>query len=709
MKFPRFISSFSILIATLTFAASIVLAAAQSNPTVHGHQAKALVGAQELRTGALPQSAPFAVAARTVAETQPSQKLANDVPDPPAARLKRAHGFAPAQVGSGPFSLLGAVDYPLNGFGAESLAVADLNGDGKLDMVVVSTCPTIKGQYCIGDGQVSVLLGNGDGTFQSPVTYDSAGYGAISVAVADLNGDGIPDLAVANQCLEPVKHYGEEYCDTAGVISVFLGNGDGTFQPAVNYDSGGNAAGSVAIADMNGDGIPDLVVANQCEQACGYSTGGVSVLLGKGDGTFQKAVSYSSGGYATFYAAVADLRGNGQFDAIVLSSCENQYNCDVGSIGVLLGKGDGAFQPAVVYIPGGQVGSIAIGDVNGDGIPDLVVMTGFDSPCGDEACVEVMLGNGDGTFQSPTSYSWGGYIYVGGGIAIADLNDDRIPDLVMAACVNIFCYAPEAQIGVLLGNGDGTFQAPITYGSFVSYSGTNSIAVADVNGDGKPDVLAAISGNASVQIDGAAAVLLNNTGAPPTTIALASSANPIPVGNQVTYTATVSSQSGGALGGSVAFMDWSYTYINSAIVPLVNNQATFSTTYQSLINNDHWITAFYQGVLPREAGSTSNLLNEYVCIPTKTLLHSSKSPSKLGKSVKFRASVSSHQHGKPYDGEPVNFYDGNNLLGSAPLEKGVAAYITSALSVGTHVITAVYPTDDYYCQSSAQVIQVVEQ
>lgn len=617
MKSLRFVCS--------SFVFVFALVAAQPDLVVRASPPGSLPESQILSAGVLVQPA-FSSPSQTTARAQQSKQQASSSESSPAV------GLRPVQTSSGPFSLLGAVDYTLNGFGAESLAVADLNGDGKLDMVVANMCQsTIKGGYCTGNGQVSVMLGNGDGTFQSPVAYDSGGYQAVSVAIADLNGDGIPDLVVANQCRKPQRYYGEQYCDTDGVISVFLGNGDGTFQSAVTYDSGGITAGSVAIADMNGDGIPDLIVANQCEKNCEYSGGAVSVLLGNGGGTFQKAVEYSSGGYYSFYAAVADLRRNGHFDVIVLSPCENQNNCDVGSIGVLLSNGDGTLQPAVVYIPGGQVGSIAVGDVNGDGIPDLVVMTGFDSPCSggsDGACVEVMLGNGDGTFQSPTSYSWGGL--GGGGIVIADLNGDGIPDLVMDVCAGIFCYAYEAQIGVLLGNGDGTFQAPITYGSFV-YGGTNSIAVADVNGDGMPDVVAAITGNETEQIDGAAAVLLNNTGAPPTTISLVSSENPIPLGNQVTYSATVSSQSGGTLTGTMTFMDWTYVYFNYATVPLENNQAKFSTEYNSPVDSPHWITAFYSGALQEEAGSTSNLLNEYVCIPTTTLLHSSKSPSELGK------------------------------------------------------------------------------
>src|SRR5208282_4616756 len=133
------------------------------------------------------------------------------------------------------------------------------------------------------------------------------GYQANSVAAADVNGDGIPDLIVANACESSTN------CSYGG-IGVLLGNGDGTFQPAVTYSSGGADATSVTVADVNQDGKPDLVVANA-------NTGSVAVLLGNGNGTFQAAVNYGSGGQAAVSVAVADVNGDGHQDIIVANYC----------------------------------------------------------------------------------------------------------------------------------------------------------------------------------------------------------------------------------------------------------------------------------------------------------------------------------------------------------------------------------------------------
>ena len=142
------------------------------------------------------------------------------------------------------------------------MAVGDFNGDGKADLAVAN----------YGSDNVSVLLGNGNGTFQAAVNY-AAGTSPHSVAVGDFNGDGKADLAVAN--------YGSNN------VSVLLGNGNGTFQAAVNYAAGTSPC-SVAVGDFNGDGKADLAVAN-------YGSNNVSVLLGNGNGTFQAAVNYAAG------------------------------------------------------------------------------------------------------------------------------------------------------------------------------------------------------------------------------------------------------------------------------------------------------------------------------------------------------------------------------------------------------------------------------
>jgi len=175
------------------------------------------------------------------------------------------------------------------GYLATSVAIADVNGDGKPDLVVANYCATAA---CSSTGSVGVLLGNGDGTFQTAVTYDSGGFLAVSLALADVNGDGRLDVVVAHYCLTTS-------CDGApGGVGVLIGDGDGTFQSPTSYSSGGGLAVSVAVADLTANGRVDIVVANQCVIACGTKdiVGGVGILLGNGDGTFQSAVSYDSGG-----------------------------------------------------------------------------------------------------------------------------------------------------------------------------------------------------------------------------------------------------------------------------------------------------------------------------------------------------------------------------------------------------------------------------
>src|ERR1039458_8757015 len=181
-----------------------------------------------------------------------------------------------------------AVLYNSGGDESLSVAIGDVNHDGHPDIVVANldqngSSPT---------GEVSVLLGNGDGTFQAPLSYSSGGFGSQSVAIGDVNGDGNLDLVVGSVCQD--KGCSNGY----GAVSVLLGNGDGTFQAPVSYSSGGYDGTSVAIADVNGDGRLDVIVANFCHDinCYGYSPGGVSVLLGNGDGTFQAPVIYSSGG-----------------------------------------------------------------------------------------------------------------------------------------------------------------------------------------------------------------------------------------------------------------------------------------------------------------------------------------------------------------------------------------------------------------------------
>jgi hypothetical protein len=215
-----------------------------------------------------------------------------------------------------------------------ALAVGDFNRDGKLDVVVTDA----------GSNKVTVLLGNGAGSFQSAVSY-AVGQNPVGVAVGDFNGDGKLDLAVAN--------------NYSNSVSVLLGNGNGSFQAAVNYGGVPNAA-SLTTADLNGDGKLDLVVAN----SLGYD---VAVLLGNGNGTFQPATTYSTGYEPGL--ALGDLNGDGKLDLAIADIGE-------GNVRTLLGNGHGGFQETVSYIvPAGAL-SAAVGDFNCDGKLDMAVPDG---------------------------------------------------------------------------------------------------------------------------------------------------------------------------------------------------------------------------------------------------------------------------------------------------------------------------------------------
>jgi hypothetical protein len=382
--------------------------------------------------------------------------------------------MAPAALAQSDSSIfLPAVTYPA-GVMPTSVAVADVNGDGRPDLVVADTYGSLSG----GHGAVSVLLGNGDGTFAAATIYSSGGDDPHSIAIADLNGDGNPDVVVTN----------------VGGVDVLLGNGDGTFQAPVRYNTNGSLTFSVAVGDVNGDGRPDIVVTN-------FSSSTVAVLLGNGDGTFQPAVIYGSGGLYATSVVLADVNGDGRPDIAVANECD-RLPCSHGTVGVLLGNGDGSFQHAKAYNSAGwefaDPSSLAVADVNGDGKPDLLVANGCTSSSScPSAAVSVLLGNGDGTFRPALTYASGGFSV---SVAVADVNGDGHLDVVVADECGP-CGVTNG-VGVLLGNGDGTFQPVQMYSS----GGGNvyAVALADLNGDGKPDAVA-VHGN-----DSTIGVLLNN-------------------------------------------------------------------------------------------------------------------------------------------------------------------------------------------------------
>jgi hypothetical protein len=477
--------------------------------------------------------------------------------------------------------------------------------------------------------------------FQPAQVYRSGGSTAISVAVADVNQDGRPDLVVANVCFSPNN------CD--GGVGVLLGNGDGTFQTATTYDIGNAFANSVAVADVNGDGKLDIMVSNGASCSPTPCVDKVAVLLGNGDGTFKVPKSYPSA-YGTGVVAVADVNGDGKPDLLVAGLTNPDLTG--GVVTVLLGNGDGSFGAGQSYDAGAQRAfSLAVGDVNEDGKLDVLVLGGL---------VGVLLGNGDGTFQAAQTYPSGGV--AASSIAIADLNGDGKSDVVVTNhyCSDPGCPTPTSVVGVLLGNGDGTFQPSHVYSTGASLA--ESVAVADVNGDGNPDLIVAHSSPGSTYGSAVAVLLGNGDG---------------------TYQAPLRFYSGGKSALSIAVAD-----INGDGKPdlLVGNKC--------MTHSD--CTSGGIGALLGTAG-----------VRTTTNLSSSVNPSSYGQAVTFTATVISTGPYPPIG--KVKFWDGTLGVGSTTLSGGVATLTKSKLAVGTHPITAQYLGDSNSAKSTSSVLNQVVQ
>jgi hypothetical protein len=359
-------------------------------------------------------------------------------------------------------SLAKPVPYNAGAPYADSVAIADVNGDGIPDLILADFCQSLGLNGCTGTGQAAVLLGNGDGTFQPAITYSTGGYLAYSVRIASLNSGEVPALVVANLCLN-LDQYGD--CTGIGGVGVLLGNGDGTFQPAVAYSTGGDGALSVAVGNLD-DEEPDLVIANV--YGSDGSDSSAAVLLNNGDGTFQSAVNYGSGGYQADWVEIADMNGDGIQDLVLSNLCQAEGCYTDGEVAVLLGNGDGTFQPATTYESGGPVSySVAAADLRGNGIMDVVITNRFNGGSAAKNSVSVLLGNGDGTLQPAQAYLLSGFQF--DAVAIGDLNGDGIPDqAVIEECQTLIHHegcGGTGLISVLLGNGDGTFQPPAKYGS----------------------------------------------------------------------------------------------------------------------------------------------------------------------------------------------------------------------------------------------------
>ncbi len=423
---------------TATFGAPVTLTATVTTPGVTGYvtflSGTSVIGASILNNGvAVLHTSLLPAGPQTItARFDGSQNFAGGSSITAALNVVAVQGYsfnAPIAIAAG---------FPVG------VVASDFNGDGKVDLAVANS-------------GVSILLGNGNGTFNAGANLQ-AGSGPTQVVTADFNADGKADLAISDS--------------SGNAVSVLLGNGDGTFQGAVTYPAGSGPS-SLTVADFNGDGIADIAVANR-------NDGTVSILLGQGNGTFAAATSLTVG-TTNVYIVSGDFNNDGAPDLIVAD-----YSAPV--VWLLLNNGNGTFAAPVSFNAYNAPVALTVGDFNRDGFMDVAVANQT------TGTVAILLGTGSGSFQPVQTTPAGSGPQ---SITSSDFNGDGILDLLVANQIG--------TVTVLIGNGNGTFQAPFP---FATGADPVSLAVANFTGNGKAQIAAASLGSNTISLllDGPAAL-----------------------------------------------------------------------------------------------------------------------------------------------------------------------------------------------------------
>ncbi len=620
-----------------------------------------------------------------------------------------------ALMGRGDGTFVGAPQFTGGFFNA----MENLNGDKNLDFIALS------GNSATVNAPVfTTYYGNGDGTFSaagtplaaSTFTYQNTQYtvnGADSYVTADLNGDGKEDIFY----LPSLAAYTGATL-RLGFLTA-LGTGNGSFQtptytPAPSLVAGGGTDYPVSLGDVQGatnqNGTFEVVYPYQTsyiQSSTVIYNLGYATQVSNGDGTFaapaltvvSTGAQQPTQGLPPSVLSLADLNGDKIPDMITFT---NPTSTTPATLQVMLGKADGTFGTAVnlpvvsdpITYEGadGSGFAVAVGDVNGDGIPDVVAEGQTASGGNTSYQLGVALGKGDGTFtvKPPVTLANASGQEQ---IALGDFTSDGKMDLAITGGTN----------GIFPGNGDGTFQSVpgpnsgTVLPSLAIELGTNQgpLAGYDLNGSGKTDLVA-----------GDTFFLQTSAVTPPDTsaTALAASASAISTGQSLTLTATVTALSGsGTPTGTVTFLDGT-TSLGTATLN-ASGVATFSTT--TLAAGTQSLTATYNGDT-NFSGSTSSAVTVTVTagVPTKTALSSSAASAVTGTSLTFSAVVSAASGSVTPTGT-VTFLDGTTTLGTGMLDAtGTATYATSGLAVGAHSITAAYAGAAGFAASTSSAVSV---
>ena len=559
----------------------------------------------------------------------------------------------------GNYTLMGTVT------GVGSLLAAP---GGDLSFLDTSVGNKILGSQALSHGVLDETFTQAPNSPFSIASQPSQGTSSTrSVAIASdyIDGDNNLDLVTAN---------------TDQTVTVLLGNGDGSFQPKVNYTGclTGNPV-KILLADFNRDGNTDIAL------GCSGNNGGVVILLGNGGGTFQTPVSYPSGDVEGL--AMGDFNGDGILDIAVTDH-------SLQDVTIFIGNGDGSFKAGVVAVHTPSPGNdLVVADFDGDGNDDIAYAVDTAAANSSLCDLYVALGKGNGTFKTPTLVA----SKIGEFLAVGDTNGDNRPDVISTTIQ--LAHSSGSNVGnslfVLIGKGDGTFKSPVTYVSDIP----SDPHLADVNGDGKPDIIAGGSSGALVYLgkgDGT----------------FQAYSEPAIGKFSLTYAVNAGDYNNDGNADLVGTDADNYraAVSLSEVQEVADADALTGVALSPLGSGIHYVDASYAGDSIYKASISSTM--PLMAAPTPTTLSLVVSPTLAtlaGQPLTLTAMLNPYTVGPPTtttDGQSVKFFNGATNLGSGTLHGGVATVTTTALPAGSDTLQAAYPGDANYNSSSSSRVTV---